>query len=43
MAETGNLRLLDNAIDPVTKEPRSIIDEAIKDAYQYTYQEGFVG
>jgi hypothetical protein len=43
MAETGNLRLLDNAVDPVTKEPRSIIDEAIKDAYQYTYQEGFVG
>lgn len=43
MAETGNLRLLDNAIDPVTKEPRSIIDEAIKDSYQYTYQEGFVG
>ena len=43
MAETGNLRLLDNATDPVTKEPRSIIDEAIKDAYQYTYQEGFVG
>ena len=31
----------DNAI--VTKEPSSIIDEAIKDAYQYTYQEGFVG